>query len=228
MKLHFSCKHCNFLLLLSFSLLQISCDSNDEEVIPSPENDFLGKDYFYYTFDGSKEYEYSDKIYVDVRQHSEPSTIYNITSGPNTRSGFGELGTGESEGFSTSYYFWLPVTEDQIQSLVLPYKSETTSFIGFPSSSTDSNRVFQLSMTVYKENTIWRSLNSEEWLNFSSEGFLQKNYHILKNITLLDSSDSEVNIYKIEGEFEINLNYEGTSMLKPVYGKYRIELLVYK
>ena len=183
MKLHIPGKYLIFSLILIFSLLLISCDKNDdEEVIPSPENNFLGKDYFYYTFDGSNEYEYGDNINVDVRQHSEPSTIYNIISGPNSRSGFGEFGTGESDGFSTSYYFWLPVMEEQIQNLILPYKSETTSFIGFPSSSTNSNSVFQLSLTIYKENTRWRSLNSEEWLNYSSEDFQQKNYHILNTL----------------------------------------------
>lgn len=88
--------------------------------------------------------------------------------------------------------------------------------------------IFQLSMFIRREYADWRSLNSEEWSNFSSEDFQEKNYHILKNITLLDSSDTEVTIYKIEGEFEANLNNAGTTMLKPVYGNYRFELVVYK
>ena len=151
-----------------------------------------------------------------------------MISGPSTRRGFGEFGSDESEGFSTFYYFWLPTRDDQIQELVSPHRTETTGFIGFPASRSDSDLLFQLSMDIYEENTPWRSLDSEEWLNFSSEDFQQKNYHVLKNITLLDSSDSEVNIYKIEGEFEANLNYRGTTMLKPVSGKYRFELVVYK
>ncbi|MDH7444803.1 hypothetical protein [Aquimarina sp. 2201CG14-23] len=228
MNLHTFQKYRKPILLLKICLLLVSCSDYDETEAPLLGNDFLGKDYFYYEFDGTKAYEYWDRIYVDTREQIEPSSIHSLISGPNSRVGFGEFGYGESAGFSSSFYFWLPIRESQIQNIVLPFRSETTSFVGFPSSNFDSNLIFQLSTYIYKENTSWRTLDSEEWSYHSSEDFQQKNYHILKSITLLDSSDEHVNTYKIEGEFEAHLYYEESTSLKPVYGKYRIELIVYK
>lgn len=138
MKLCISGNHRIFLLLFGIFLLLFSCESKDEGMIPSPENDFLGKDYFSYMFDGKREYEYADRMYVDVREYLEPSTTYNLISGPSRRRGFGEFGLGETEDFFTSYFFWLPVKEHQIQDLIIPYRSETTRSIGFPNATTDS------------------------------------------------------------------------------------------
>lgn len=216
------------ILIFKICLIIISCKSDEDVEIPSLENDFLGKDYFFYQFDGMEEYEYADRIFVDTRQQVAPTTNFNVISGPNSRSGMGDFGTFVSEGFSSTFYFWLPINESQIQNIVLPFRAETTSFIGFPRSDTDNNLIFQLYMDIYEEDIPWQSLNNEEWPNFSAENFQQKNYHILESITLLDSTDVDINIYTIEGKFRASLNYQGTNLLKMVDGKYRIELLVYK
>jgi hypothetical protein len=216
------------LLLFKICLILSSCNSDDDVEIPSLDNDFLGKDYFYYQFDGMEEYECADRIVVDTRQQVDSTTNLNLISGPNSRSGMGELGIYESEDFSSTFYFWLPINESQIQNIDLPFTTGTTNFIGFPNFNYDNNLIFQLSMEIYEEDNFWRSLDNEEWSNFSSEDFEQKNYNILENISLIDSSDVNINIYKIEGIFRASLNYQGTNLLKTVDGKYRIEVIVYK
>ena len=158
-------KYQSSILLLIICLLLTGCSSNEETEIPSIDNDFLGNNYFYYQFDGKEEYEYWNRIFIDPKPYDQPPADFNVISGPSVRAGVGELEQGQSEDFSISYYFWLPVNESQVQDIVLPFRSETTSFIGFPQANIDGNLIFQLSFNINEGDTPWRSLTNDEWSN---------------------------------------------------------------
>lgn len=55
-----------------------SCENNDENKYPSIENDFLGKSFVYYSFDGDDEYLYADPIFYDSRFPERPYDFINL------------------------------------------------------------------------------------------------------------------------------------------------------
>lgn len=203
----------NILKILFILIVFCSCQNDDDEINkkPSIENNFLGKDYLQYTVNGKTEFEYGNYITFNLKRHYIDNDDI-LVSGPNEISF-----PNRSIDFKATYFSWIPVQDSIIKNIELPYKNKIM-HINFPEERRDLNLLFGFRF----------SLSSWYWAYMHDDKFDDKNYNIINQIILIDSSDLKINRYKVSGEFKTQLKSLEKNDTIDVFGKYRYEIQTYK